>query len=93
MAQNRNWALFKLKGLHLPTGSYITAEEENTMREILAIRDKLVKGWDNNSLKLGINLKPYKCESCGKRSYKTYLIDEINYCKYHYTLFNTYSYV
>ena len=54
LARNRNWAKARLKGIIAYNRDVFTPEENAKLKEIGAIRDKMMTSWDRNSRKLGI---------------------------------------
>lgn len=92
LASERNWMKARLLGItfNVSNEGSLADNELELMGEILAIRDKLIAGWDDNSIALGFHLKPYKCHWCSKRSNKQYILeqDSTNCCLKHYNEFS-----
>lgn len=91
LAQKRNHLKFRLIGtsaLFKNLSSTLTTEEMKAFGLISSNLTKLINEWDSSSQLKGLNLKPYKCKFCGKRSNKSYIIKGNNYCLNHYKIYN-----
>jgi len=84
LAQKRNYHKRRLMGAIAIFSPYNDPHLTTTERNFhFAIREHiqgLIDFWDKESENLGLTIRPHKCFWCGKRSNKSYLIEEKNYC-------------
>ena len=92
--QRRNYAKFKLSGITFDTSVFTEPE----LMEVKLIQEHiktLLGFWDLETEEfLGHKLKPHKCNWCGKRSNKKYILVRfdfkdgvtrgLNFCRKHY---------
>lgn len=86
----RNWQKARLVGFRLDV-SVLTENEKRLYDEAMANLNKIKDLWDFGTEEIiGHKLKPYKCFWCGRRSNKSYILeqDNRNYCKKHYNELN-----
>jgi hypothetical protein len=87
-ARHRNWAKLRLTGFNLDT-KFLSTNEKRIYAEIQEKMKLLKDYWDEESMALGMELKPHKCHWCGKRSNQAYMDGDNNYCKKHFEEINS----
>ncbi len=73
LAQRRNWFKFRLNGAYLipPKQNHIlTNREELLIQELEALRQTLIKEFDDNSRKLGLKVPKNRCWCRKEGKYK-----------------------
>lgn len=84
----RNWQKARIMGFIMNT-DVLTSQEIAIYSQMLNLKVKFIDNWDENTeLLIGHPLPPYKCEWCGKRSDKEYIVEGVlgiqNLCKKDY---------
>ena len=83
LARARNSLKFRLSGAKaiFNVNNCVTQQELSTLLIINANIEALLEVWDSRSIQLGLKVKPYKCEYCGKHSNKNYPLENMTACK------------
>lgn len=67
----------------------ITIDERTRMYLVQEAIEKLLATWEEQSMELGFEIKPYRCIWCGKRGNVEHIYkDNMNYCAKHFKELN-----
>lgn len=91
LAKARNWAKYRLTGLHTPSEG-LSMWERSKIREILQIKQLLLDNWDSETEGLGLNVNKDRCciDNCknkGKHLMREKSGHKDLLCKKHYKWF------
>ena len=80
IARKRNYILFRLTGMNFGQFAQeklvLNPSESEIFEQMEKLRKRLMENWDGNSAAVGLHIKPYKCNCCGKRSDKAYYLKD-----------------